>query len=79
VELLVPANAIPEAIEVDLAGFDIGQSLHISSVKLPAGARPVDPTDFTVATIVAPSGLKEEAPAPAAEAAPAAAAPAAKK
>lgn len=73
VELLVPGNAIPEAIEVDLAGFDIGQSLHISSVKLPANCKPVDPTDFTIVTIVAPSGLKEEPAAPAAEAAPAAA------
>jgi large subunit ribosomal protein L25 len=73
IELLVPANAIPDAIEVDLAGFDIGQSLHISSVKLPANVKPVDPTDFTVVTLVAPSGLKEEPAAPAAEAAPAAA------
>lgn len=73
VELLVPGNAIPDAIEVDLAGFDIGQSLHISSVTLPPNAKPVDPTDFTIVTIVAPSGLKEEPAAPAAEAAPAAA------
>jgi large subunit ribosomal protein L25 len=78
VELLVPANDIPEAITVDLAGVDIGQSIHISAVKLPANGRPVDPSDFTVATLVAPSGLKEEPAAPAAEAAPAAAAPAKK-
>jgi large subunit ribosomal protein L25 len=78
VELLVPANDIPESITVDLAGADIGQSIHISAVKLPANVRPVDASDFTVATIVAPSGLKEEPAAPAAEAAPAAAAPAKK-
>ena len=63
---------------MDLAGFDIGQSLHISSVKLPANAKPVDPTDFTIVTIVAPSGLKEEPAAPVAEAAAPAAAPAKK-
>jgi large subunit ribosomal protein L25 len=79
VELLVPANDIPEAITVDLTGSDIGQSIHISAVKLPANVRPVDSSDFTVATVVAPSGLKEEPAAPAAEAAPAAAAAPAKK
>ncbi|MFO1147290.1 MAG: 50S ribosomal protein L25/general stress protein Ctc [Alsobacter sp.] len=79
VELLVPANDIPEAITIDLAGSDIGQSIHISAVKLPANVRPVDASDFTVATLVAPSGLKEEPAAAAAEAAPAAAAAPAKK
>jgi large subunit ribosomal protein L25 len=74
VELLVPANDIPEAITVDLTGSDIGQSIHISAVKLPDNVRPVDSSDFTVATVVAPSGLKEEPAAAAAEAAPAAAA-----
>lgn len=77
VELLVPANDIPESITADLTGFEIGQSLHISAVKLPGSARAVDTSNFTVATIMAPSGLKDEAPnaaaAPAAEAAPAAA------
>jgi large subunit ribosomal protein L25 len=77
VELLVPADAIPESITADLTGFDIGDSLHISAIPLPANVKPVDPTDFTVATVVASSGMKDEEPAPAAEAAaPAAAAPA---
>ena len=76
VELLVPADAIPESITADLTGFDIGDSLHISAIPLPAGVKTVDPTDFTVATVVASSGMKDEEPAAAAEAAPAAAAPA---
>jgi large subunit ribosomal protein L25 len=53
--------AIPEQIEVDLTGAQIGDSLHISAVKLPKGIEPtIHDRDFTIATIVAPSGLKSE-------------------
>ena len=64
VELHVPANDIPEAITVDLEGKKIGDSIHISDVKLPKGASPViADRDFTIATIVAPAGgvAEEEA------------------
>ncbi|HCL65020.1 MAG TPA: 50S ribosomal protein L25 [Rhizobium sp.] len=62
VELHCPAGAIPEFITVDLAGHKIGDSLHISHVKLPSGVTPViTDRDFTIATIVAPAGgLAEE-------------------
>ena len=61
VEMFVPADAIPEALEADLTGYQINDSLHISAIKLPEGSRPViADRDFTVATVVAPSGLKEE-------------------
>jgi large subunit ribosomal protein L25 len=60
VELRVPADRIPEELIVDVTGFDIGASIHISSVSLPDGARTVIERDFTIATIVAPSGLKSE-------------------
>jgi large subunit ribosomal protein L25 len=62
VEMLVPANDIPEFITVDLAGFKIGDSIHISHVKLPQGAKPtITDRDFTIATIVAPAaGVTEE-------------------
>ncbi len=73
VEMLVPAEAIPEALEVDLKGIEINHSIHISAIKLPEGCKPVDKDDFTVVTIVPPSGMKDEDAAPAAaEAAPAA-------
>ncbi|MCM2291224.1 50S ribosomal protein L25/general stress protein Ctc [Allorhizobium sp. BGMRC 0089] len=56
VELHVPANNIPEALTVDLAGLKVGDSIHISAVKLPAGTSPViTDRDFTIATIVAPA------------------------
>ena len=67
VELVVPADAIPDSIDADLTGLDINGSLHISAVKLPEGARPtIRDRDFTIATIVAPSGLKEDTGATAA-------------
>ena len=62
VELNCPANDIPEFITVDLEGHKIGDSLHISHVKLPAGVTPViTDRDFTIATIVAPAGGVSEA------------------
>jgi len=68
-ELNCPADAIPEAVTVDLAGLNIGDSIHIGGVQLPPGVQPHShEADLTVATIVAPSGLRsEEAEAGAAE------------
>jgi large subunit ribosomal protein L25 len=66
VEMDCPANDIPEFITVDLDGFQIGDSIHISAVKLPKGATPtITDRDFTIATIVAPAGgtTEEEATA----------------
>ena len=52
VELLVPAGKIPDFIEADLTGLDIGDSVHISAIKLPEGATPtISDRDFTVATL----------------------------
>lgn len=73
VELICPASAIPETIEIDLTGYEMGTSIHISSVKFPEGVRPVASGDFTIATIAAPAavisaGLATEAAAPAAAA-----------
>lgn len=57
VELHCPADSIPEFLTVDLSGLKIGDSVHISQIKLPEGVRPlIGDRDFTVATIVAPAG-----------------------
>lgn len=66
-----PADEIPEKIVCDLTGLDINDSLHISSVTLPEGVKPTITRDFTIATVAAPAGIKEElkAAAEAAEAA----------
>ncbi len=56
VELSCPADAIPEAIDLDLAEAEMGSSLHISDVKLPEGVTPtITDRDFTIATIAAPA------------------------
>ena len=62
VELYCPANAIPEQLVIDLAGLDIGDSVHISMIALPEGVRPViEERDFTIATIAAPTVVRDEA------------------
>jgi len=72
---------LPEFVEVDLSGLDIGQSIHVNDLKLPNGVSVVFHGDNpTVATASIPAGKVEaEAEAAAAAAAPAAAAPAAPK
>jgi large subunit ribosomal protein L25 len=64
------SNAIPDQIEISLAGRDVGDSIHISAVTLPAGVTShIHDRDFTIATMVAPSALKSEVDAAATEAA----------
>ena len=60
VELRCPADNIPEDITIDLAGTDIGTSIKISSVKLPENILPViTDRDFVIATVAAPTIMKE--------------------
>lgn len=79
VEMICVATQIPEHIEVDMTPFELGDVVKISHVKLPEGAKlTVTDEDFTIASIVVPRALVEEAPAAAATTADgAAAAPAA--
>jgi large subunit ribosomal protein L25 len=59
-EIVCDAAEIPDEIHIDVTGLDIGDSIHISDVKLPKGAKPaIDDRDFTVATRVAPSAMKQ--------------------
>lgn len=61
VELYAPATAIPEYIEADVTGLDIGDSIKISAIKLPEGVTPtITDRDFTIATIAAPSTMRTE-------------------
>ena len=58
-ELICDNDKIPDDIQIDVSGFDIGDSIHISNVKLPKGSESkITDRDFTIATIVAPSALK---------------------
>jgi large subunit ribosomal protein L25 len=61
IEMVVPADAIPEFVEVDLTGLDIGDSVHISAVTLPQGVVPtITDRDFTVATIAGSAAMLPE-------------------
>mgnify|MGYP001361530397 CR=1 FL=1 len=60
VELKCPAENIPGDIIIDLKGTDIGTSLKISSVKLPENVAPtITDRDFVIATVAAPTIIKE--------------------
>jgi len=80
VDMLVPADNIPDAITIDLSTLDFNDTVHIKSIELAPNCTPVDKSNFTIVTIAPPPGgaaaAAEEAAAAAAAAAPAAAAPA---
>lgn len=75
INVYAKADKLPETITINIAGMDIGDSLHISKVALPEGVRPVLARDFTVASITAPTAVRDEALEAAAKAAAAAGAP----
>jgi len=70
IELKCPSENIPEGITIDLDGIDIGESFKISSIKLAENVTPtIQGRDFVIATLAAPTVMKEpEKPAEAAEA-----------
>jgi len=54
IEVKCPAGSIPDNIEVDISGMEIGDSIHLSEVTLPAGVTPgITDRDVTIATIIA--------------------------
>ena len=60
-DLICDPERIPEEVQIDVTGLEIGASIHISHVNLPEGsASGITDRDFTIATIVAPSGLRSE-------------------
>ena len=60
VELKCPSEKIPESITLDLEGIDIGESFKISSVKLETEVEPtIRGRDFVIATLAAPTVMKE--------------------
>ena len=62
VEVLCPADAIPDNLIVDLDGVEIGTSIHISSVKLPENVTPtITDRDFTVLSIAGSAAARSDA------------------
>ena len=61
VELVVTAGNIPDHLTVDLAGKEVNDTIHISDITLPKGARPtITDRDFVIANIQAPSSLRSQ-------------------
>jgi len=61
-ELVCESDKIPGEIAIDVTGLEVGDSIHISSVTLPDGTESaITDRDFTIATVVAPSAMKQEA------------------
>ncbi len=60
-ELMCEVDKIPDQIAIDVAGREVGDSIHISDVDLPEGSvSAITDRDFTIATLVAPSALKSQ-------------------
>lgn len=70
VELNVRADSIPDSLDADLTGLDIGDNVKISDISLPGGAEPtITDRDFTIASVVGrgisadvEEGAEDEAP-----------------
>ena len=61
IQITVRANAIPSEIEVDLINLNVGESLHISEVTLPEGAKStITDRDFTIVSVTSPGGAQDE-------------------
>ena len=62
VEVSCTPDLIPSNLLLDLSTAEIGDSLHISAVNIPEGVTPtISDRDFTIATIVAPTVVRDEA------------------
>jgi large subunit ribosomal protein L25 len=66
IDLVCAVESIPDRITISLEGLEIGDSVHIGAVALPEGARPTITRNFTVASIAAPTAVREEQAAAAA-------------
>ncbi len=68
IELITLVSKIPESLEANLDGLEIGDSVHISSITLEEGVKPtISNRDFTIATIAPPTVMKIEEEKPAEE------------
>ena len=60
VEVVCRADSIPEALEVDIAGLEIGSGIRLSDIVLPEGARPAGDDDLLIVSVSAPAGGLDE-------------------
>src|SRR5712671_7266666 len=62
-EIEVDPSNIPDHAELDVTNMVIGDSLHVSDIKLPEGVEILDDPETSVAVLAAPRAVIEEAPA----------------
>jgi large subunit ribosomal protein L25 len=60
IDLVCPVESIPDLLTISLDGLEIGDSIHIGAIALPPGTRPTITRNFTVASIAAPTAVREE-------------------
>ncbi|GAA4643841.1 50S ribosomal protein L25/general stress protein Ctc [Pontixanthobacter gangjinensis] len=59
-DLICVSDKIPDEIQIDVTGKEVGDSIHISEIALPDGSESaITDRDYTIATLVAPSALKK--------------------
>jgi large subunit ribosomal protein L25 len=75
VEIECLPRAIPDSVEVDVSNLDVGDSIHVRDLVLPAGAKMLSDGDLAVASVVLPKAEEEAKPAEAAAVAAEAAVP----
>jgi large subunit ribosomal protein L25 len=71
IDIVCAVDAIPDRLNVDLSGLEIGDSIHVEAITLPEGVRPIlRSRDSTIASVAASSAVREEALAAASTVAP---------
>ena len=62
VEISCLPDNIPDAFELEVTGLDIGDSLHVSDLKIPEGIEVLEEEELTIATVVPPTKVEEIEP-----------------
>jgi large subunit ribosomal protein L25 len=62
IEIKCLPSQIPDSVEIDVSALNIGDSIHLNDIQLPAGIKVLDDADLTIATVLAPTVEKEVAP-----------------
>jgi large subunit ribosomal protein L25 len=60
IEVLCLPGAIPEELSIDVSALELGDSIHVRDIALPAGVELVSDADLTVVSVVAPAKPEEE-------------------
>lgn len=58
-EMMVPADNIPDALEISVAGLEIGSSVHLADVKLPEGCKTITRENLTLVAVSTPTKMVE--------------------